>query len=124
MAETPKTSKNRSVSSADQAKPDNDENTGPVVLHLASTKGPRKPTTGNVQHTETQSCTINHTLHTDDLSIAQQQAPAPTTIIGATPSQRTSHHGAPPIKEPNSLETSTAIKSISVNLELMHVWGL
>jgi hypothetical protein len=40
---------------------------------------------------------------------------------GATPIKRTSHHGAPPIKEPNSLETSTAIKSISVNLELMHV---
>ena len=43
---------------------------------------------------------------------------------GATPIKRTSHHGAPPIKEPNSLETSTAIKSISVNLELMHVWGI
>ena len=50
------------------------------MLHLASPKGPRKPTTGNAQHTETQSCTINHTLHKDDLqqlSNKLQHQPSP-----------------------------------------------
>jgi hypothetical protein len=91
------------------------------VLHLASPKGPRKPTTGNAQHTGTQSSTINHTLHKDDLQQLSNKPLNTNHHHGATPIKRTSHHGAPPIKEPNSLETSTAIKSISVNLELMHV---
>ena len=97
------------------------ETSSPVVLHLASPNGPRKPTTGNAQHTGTQSRTINHTLHKDDLQQLSNKPLNTNHHHGATPIKRTSHHGAPPIKEPNSLETSTAIKSISVNLELMHV---
>jgi hypothetical protein len=111
--------------------PDNDETSSPVVLHLASPNGPRKPTTGKAQHTGTQSRTINHTLHKDDLQQLnnklkhqpppRRNADQKNLTPRRTADQRTSHHGAPPIKEPNSLETSTAIKSISVNLELMHV---
>jgi hypothetical protein len=62
------------------------------VLHLASPNGPRKPTTGNAQHTGTQSRTINHTLHKDDLqqlSNKLQHQPPPRRNAD----QLTKHHG-------------------------------
>ena len=77
-----------------------DETSSPVVLHLASPNGPRKPTTGNAQHTGTQSRTINHTLRKDDLQQLSNKPLYTNHHHGATPIKRTSHHGAPPIKEP------------------------
>ncbi len=75
-----------------------DETSGPVVLHLASPNGPRKPTTGNAQQTETQSRIINHTLHKDDL---QQLSNKPLNSSETSSSSYHHRRNAVP-KEPKS----------------------
>ena len=75
-----------------------DETSGPVVLHLASPNGPRKPTPGNVQHTETQDRTINHTLHKDDLQWLSNKP----LDSSATSSDSTRHRRNAVPKEPKS----------------------